>query len=63
MRDFSALFRELDQTTSTNRKVAAMVDYFQRGDPADCAWAVYFLSGNRVKRLVNTRLMREWVGE
>ena len=60
---FSRLYQTLDQTTSTNAKVAAMVDYFRDAEPADAAWAVYFLSGRRIKRLVGSTLLRQWLTE
>jgi len=60
---FSRLYQTLDQTTSTNAKVAAMVDYFRDADPRDAAWAVYFLSGRRIKRLVGSSLLRQWLTE
>lgn len=63
MRQFSALFEALDSTTSTLRKIAAMKDYFAVADPADAAWAVFLLSGRRVKRLVPARRLREWLVE
>jgi DNA ligase-1 len=61
MRDFSRLYQELDQTTSTNLKVAAMVRYFSEAPPADAAWAVYFLSGRRMKRLIGPARLRQWL--
>ncbi|MEO1574864.1 MAG: ATP-dependent DNA ligase, partial [Pseudomonadota bacterium] len=63
MQAFGALYQALDQTTSTNAKVDAMVDYFRRAPAADAAWAVYFLSGRRVKRLVGAARLREWLVE
>lgn len=60
---FSRLYQTLDQTTSTNAKVAAMVDYFRTADAADAAWAVYFLSGRRIKRLVGSANLRQWLTE
>jgi DNA ligase-1 len=57
---FARLFDRLDRTTATNAKVEALVDYFRAADPADAAWAVSFLTGRRIKRLVNTRQLREW---
>ncbi len=47
MRDFARLYDELDSTTSTNAKVAAMARYFARAPRADAAWAVFFLTGRR----------------
>ncbi len=61
MQAFSALYQTLDQTTSTNAKVAAMVSYFDQASARDAAWAVYFLSGRRVKRLIGAAVLREWL--
>lgn len=61
MQNFSQLYQALDQTTSTNAKVAAMVDYFVTANERDAAWAVYFLSGRRLKRLVGAAQLREWL--
>jgi DNA ligase-1 len=63
MKDFAALFDRLDRTTSTNAKLAALIDYFRAAEPGDGAWAVYFLTGRRLKRLVNTRELREWTAQ
>ena len=63
MKRFATLFAQLDETTKTNQKVAAMVDYFQKTPAEDAAWAVYFLRGRRPKRLVRSRLLREWAAE
>ena len=63
MNNFAALYTALDSTTKTNEKIAAMVRYFQRAAPADAAWAVYFLSGRRPKRLIQARLLRVWAAE
>ncbi len=63
MKDFADLFDRLDRTTGTNAKLAALADYFRQARPADAAWAVYFLTGRRLKRLVNTRELREWTAE
>ena len=60
---FADLYERLDATTSTNRKVAAMVDYFGVAPPGDAAWAVFFLSGNRCKRLVRSGDLRLWMQE
>lgn len=60
MRRFAALFEALDTSTATNDKVAAMADYFARAPAEDAAWAVYLLCGRRPKRLLQTRLLREW---
>lgn len=63
MRAFSALYEELDTTTSTNLKVAAMVRYFASAPPADAAWAAYMLSGRRLKRFIGPALLWRWLVE
>ncbi len=60
MRNFAQLFAALDQTTSTNEKVAAMVRYFSSAPPADAAWAVFFLTGRRLKRLLPWAAIGGW---
>lgn len=63
MKEFALLYQALDETTKTNVKVAAMRDYFTHCEPADGAWAVYFLSGRRLKHLLPTRLLCQWAAE
>jgi DNA ligase-1 len=60
---FGRLFASLDETTRTSEKVAAMVEYFRTTDPRDAAWAVYFLSGGRPKRLIPVRRLATWAME
>ena len=59
MKAFAELYAELDATTSSNAKLAAMQVYFAQAAPADAAWAVYFLSGGRPRQLVPVRILRE----
>jgi DNA ligase-1 len=63
MQRFTELYLALDSTTRTAEKVAALVRYFQQAQAADAAWALFFLTGNRIKRLVPTRLLRDWIAE
>ena len=58
MRRFSALYEALDRTTSTNAKVAALAAYFRDAPPADAAWAIFFLTGRRLKRVVPSAGLR-----
>jgi DNA ligase-1 len=63
LKDFAALYAELDETTKTGEKVDALTRYFAAADPADAAWAVHFLSGRRPKRLVGARKLAAWAME
>jgi DNA ligase 1 len=59
MRDFAELYDNLDASTATSDKVAALVHHFERAEPADAAWAVYFLAGGKPRQLVPTAVLRE----
>jgi DNA ligase 1 len=63
MRRFADLYDAIDRTTSTNAKVAALVTYLREAPPADAAWALFFLTGRRLKRHIPTRLMHTWTLE
>ena len=63
MREFAELYDEIDTTTSTNLKVAAMTRYFRSAPAADAAWAAYILSGRRLKRFIGPALLSRWLIE
>jgi len=76
---FARLYAAIDATMRTTEKVDAMVEYFRAAggksrslaslgmtemtDPKDAAWAVYFLSGGRSKRLIPVRRLATWAME
>jgi DNA ligase-1 len=61
MQAFTHLYYALDSTNRTAEKLRALETYFAAAEPCDAAWALYFLTGRKIKRAVNTRLLREWV--
>ena len=63
MKDIAQMFMQLDQTTKTNAKVQALVDYFMVAREEDRLWTVAILSHRRPKRTVNTTLLRTWAAE
>jgi len=40
-----------------------MVSYFREATAHDAVWAVFFLSGQRLKRLISSRKLAEWFVE
>ncbi|MCU0918883.1 MAG: ATP-dependent DNA ligase [Burkholderiaceae bacterium] len=58
MKRFAALYAALDASTATLAKVAALRRYFESADPADAAWAVYFLAGGKPRQTVPSALLR-----
>ena len=63
MKKFAQLFRALDQTTKTNAKIKALVDYFNYSENPDKVWAIALFSQRRPKRTVTTTQLREWSAE
>jgi DNA ligase-1 len=61
MQLFTRLFNELDTTTRTAEKVQALERYFAAAPPRDAAWALFFLIGRKIKRVINSRLLRDWL--
>jgi DNA ligase-1 len=60
---FADLYDAIDRTTSTNAKVAALAAYLSAAPPADAAWALFFLTGRRLKRLIPSALLHAWTLE
>lgn len=63
MQKFIALFQDIDQTQSTNEKVLHMQNYFTACSDEDGAWALFFLCGHRLKRLISSQKLLAWCGE
>ena len=59
MKRFAELYRELDASTATRDKQAALQRYFNDAQADDAAWAVYFLAGGKPRQLVPTRALRQ----
>lgn len=58
MRRFAQLFFELDATTSTGEKLAALEAYFRDAPPEDACWGLALLTGNRPKGAAATGVLR-----
>ena len=59
MEAFARLYAELDSTTSTHAKLAALDGYFRTARHDDAAWAAYFLAGGRPRQPVPASVLRE----
>ncbi len=59
MKRFTALYLALDATTKTLAKQQALEAYFRDAPAADAAWATFFLTGRKLKRLVRARDLRD----
>ena len=63
MKHFSTLFKTLDETNKTTKKVDALALFFDEANDQDKLWAIALLSHKRPKRIVSTSLLREWASE
>ena len=59
MQLFTALFRQLDGTSSTSAKLEALDTYFRTAPLGDAAWALALLLGKRRRRLISGRRLRQ----
>jgi DNA ligase-1 len=60
MNDFTDLYWQLDATTSTNEKIAALRDFFAAATPDDAACGLAVLCGGRQLRSVSSMQLRAW---
>lgn len=58
MKRFATLFAELDASTATHSKLAALQRYYAEAPAADAAWATYFLAGGKPRQTVPTAALR-----
>lgn len=68
MKRFAQLFDDLDKTTRTSEKVAALERYFRDtladdSTRADAAWTLALLTGRRVKRAITSTHLRALASE
>jgi len=63
MKGFAQCYTELDRSTGTLDKRAGLIAYFREVPPDDAVWALWLLSGGKLKGIANTRELREWISE
>ncbi|WP_144630830.1 ATP-dependent DNA ligase [Bordetella genomosp. 13] len=67
MKRFAALYQDLDRSTATLDKRAALVAYFRDAPPRDAVWALYLLAGGKItsarRKIAGTGELRAWVSE
>jgi DNA ligase-1 len=54
------LYTALDETTKTNAKTEALVKYLKLASAIDAAWAIWFLSGRKLRQVIPSRKLAEW---
>ena len=63
MKQFAALFSQLDKTNKTNERVRILKGYLAEAPDKDKVWALALFTHRRPKRPVNTTQLRSWAAE
>ncbi len=63
MRAFARLYLDLDAANATSEKVEILERFFEQADPADAAWAIAIIAGQRPRGGASTRVLRELAAE
>jgi DNA ligase-1 len=63
MKNFAALFHDLDSMTKTNDRLDRLVTYFENTCHEDSIWVCWFLAGNRIKGAIKTGELRSFLSE
>jgi len=63
MKNFSALFQELDSTTSTKEKLNALINYFKHTSKDDALVALALFNGWRPPKVINATQLRQLAAE
>ena len=67
MKQFAALYQQLDRSTGTLDKRAALIDYFRTAPAHDAAWALHLLCGGKIAgakaRIASGNELRDWTAQ
>ncbi|OQP57527.1 ATP-dependent DNA ligase [Niastella populi] len=63
MYSFAQLIYKLSNSTKTNEKLQALVEYFLHGDEKDKVWVIALFSGRRPRRTVSGTQLTVWCTE
>jgi DNA ligase-1 len=63
VKQFATLITELSNSTKTNDKLQALVDYFMTAPDDEKIYTLALFTDRRPKRVVNTTKLREWCAE
>lgn len=59
MENFNKLLKNIDQTTSTLKKVEYLRQYFEEAAPEDACWALSLISGDKINTKVNRTFVQD----
>lgn len=63
MKRFVELYKQLDETNSSNEKINLLKNYFLSASNEDIIWCIALFIGKRFKKPVSTTQLKQWVAE
>ena len=60
---FSELFLNLDSSSSTNKKLEILINYFSINDDLENSWSIYLLTGKKNKRFISGRSLKNFFSD
>lgn len=60
---FASLLNNLAATDGTQEKVSLLIDYFNSAPPDDKSWTLGLFTGRRLRRMVKTKHLADWLSE
>lgn len=63
MKNFVQLYKQLDETNSSNEKINLLKNYFLSASNEDIIWCIALFIGKRFKKPVSTTQLKLWVAE
>lgn len=63
MKQFAGLIDQLNLTTKTSEKLAALQAYFQTANEKDKVWVIALFTGRRPRRTISSTLLKQWCAE
>lgn len=60
MKAFSKMLSLVSRMSDSGEKRSAVMDYFRKAESPEAAWAVWLLSGNKIKKWTTLRVLQQW---
>ncbi len=63
MKNFVTLIQQIESQSSSKKRIDALVEFFEKSEPADRLWCIALFTGKRPKRAVKNALLKSWCAE
>lgn len=63
MKNFVSLIQQIESQSSSKKRIDALVEFFEKSEPADRLWCIALFTGKRPKRAVKNALLKSWCAE